>query len=153
MATIKITKHRIISAFKAIENIPDGIEFDSYKVAHDLALNKKIINPVIDAMKLMDRPCSEFKEYQKHLDILRAKFDTEHEKMRSEAKLLSDQFQSAIDKEVERREKWAEELDKEVEVENIKLIKLADIKGNGAQVMRFISAVEPFIDFEIEKIE
>ena len=78
---------------KATESISESdIEFESYKTVHDLALNKKVLEPHFEALRILDKPCSEFKEYQKQLSKIRLHNESDHVKIKEEfnnGKLIS----------------------------------------------------------------
>ena len=153
---LKITNRQLIKMYNAIESASD-VDFDSYLIVHDLALNKAALETRFEALKLLDKPCQ---EYRKYMDTV-AKLRNEH--CNDKARLLAeiDKLNSspdtiaALDKENARRTAFEEELDKVVTVKNIKQIPRLNasgdptIKGTSSKALAFITALEPL--FESEK--
>lgn len=146
---IELKKRKIIEIVKAIESISESdIEFESYKTVHDLALNKKVLEPHFEALRILDKPCTEFKEYQKQLSKIRLHNESDHVKLKEESLRVTKEFEAAIDKEADRQANWIEELESVVTVENLRQINANEIKGKSGQVLKFLTALQPLITFK-----
>ena len=146
---IELKKRQILDIVKAIESISESdIEFESYKTVHDLALNKKVLEPHFEALRILDKPCSEFKEYQKQLSKIRLHNESDHVKLKEESLRVTKEFELAIDKEAERQANWVDELETVVTVDNLRQINASEIKGKSGQVLKFLTAIQPIVVFE-----
>lgn len=153
---LKITNRQLIKMYNAIESASD-VDFDSYLIVHDLALNKAALETRFEALKLLDKPCLEYRKYTDTVNKLRNEHCNDKARLLAEIDKLNSSLDTiaAINKENARRTAFEEELDKVVTVKNIKQIPRLNasgdptIKGTSSKALAFITALEPL--FESEK--
>jgi hypothetical protein len=154
---LKITNRQLIKMYNAIENASD-VDFDSYLIVHDLALNKAALETRFEALKLLDKPCLEYRKYTDTVNKLRNEHCNDKARLLAEIDKLnsSPDTIAAIDKENARRTAFEEELDKVVTVKNIRKISRLNpagepsIRGTSSKALAFILAIEPLFATEEE---
>lgn len=155
---LQISNRKIIKIYNALESAGSiDIEFENYMTVHDLALNKAALESRFEALKLLDKPCLEYRKYTDTVNKLRNQHAKDQAKLIAEIDKLnsSPDTIAALDKENARRRAFEEELDKVVTIKNIKQIPRLNasgdptIKGTSSKALAFITAIEPL--FESEK--
>jgi hypothetical protein len=145
---ITVKKHQIIKMYDAIEKAGEKeIGFENFQVVHDLALNKKCLAPAFEALRMLDKEAPEYRKFKRDAETIRAKHSGDPEKFKSEMTKYNAENIEAINIENDRREAWIEELETEVTIPNIRMIKVNGIKGTSSAVLKFINDIEPMIDF------
>lgn len=157
-----ISNRRIIKVYNALESAGNiDVEFDNYLHVHDLALNKAALESRFEALKLLDKPCLEYRKYTDTVNKLRNQHAKDQTRLIAEIDKLnsSPDTIAALDKENARRTAIEEELDKVVTVKNIRKISRLNpagepsIKGTSSKALAFILAIEPLFatDDDLEK--
>lgn len=148
---LKLTNQQILSFFNQMANVGNlEIEFTDSLMVHDLALNKKSLEVHFEALKLMDKVSPEFKKYQREIASARNRNVSDNKTLKSDIEKIESEFVGVKEREIDRRDKWNDLLEKTVDVKNIKLLDRFDehgeltIKGKGGKELQFIIAIEPF---------
>jgi hypothetical protein len=152
MSKIKMKKREIVLFVKALENPPESLQFRDFKVAHNLIKIKNDLKDIYEGLKLADRPAQEFIEYQRQAQKLQMQLSDDQTKLSEELNELAAKNMDHIESEINRRKKLDEELEDEVTVDLLK-VKAADIIGNGGNgkdLLRFLSDIQPVLEFESE---
>jgi hypothetical protein len=144
---IKIKKRDILVFVKAIENVPEGVQFDA-DAAMSLIKNKNALKTEYEALQLQNRPVPGFLDYQYAVQKLQAK--TNADQLPEQLKQLALKYEKGIDEEIKRREEFEAQLDKEVEID-LQLINAKKFSGNGKDLLNFLSAIQPVLIFSSEE--
>ena len=149
---MKIKKREIIAYVKAMENPPDDIEFENCMDIHDLGLNKQLMQVHFEALRIMDRPHPDYREYQRQAQKLQSQYRDDLDMLDAELQALAKNSSDAIDKEIERRVRFEEELEKEVDLP-LKSVKAVNIKGKGKGLLSFLTAIQPVLVYDNTDID
>ncbi|HEX2958917.1 MAG TPA: hypothetical protein VHO70_18930 [Chitinispirillaceae bacterium] len=144
---VKIKKRDIIAYVRAMETPPEDIEFESCMDIHDLGLNKQVMQVHFESLRIMDRPHPEYRDYQRQAQKLQNQYQNDQETLRIELNKLSASAEAALDKEIERRTKFEDELEREVELP-LKRVKAVNIKGKGKGLLTFLTAIQPVLIYD-----
>ena len=144
---IKIKKRDILAFVKAVENVPEGVQFDA-DVALSLIKNKNALKTEYEALQLQNRPVPGFLDYQYAVQKLQAK--TNADQLPEQLKQLALEYEKCIDEEIKRREEFEAQLDKEVEID-LQLINAKKFSGAGKDLLNFLSAIQPVLIFSSEE--
>ena len=144
---IKIKKRDILAFVKAVENVPEGVQFDA-DVAVSLIKNKNALKTEYEALQLQNRPVPGFLDYQYAVQKLQAK--TNADQLPEQLKQLALEYEKCIDEEIKRREEFEAQLDKEVEID-LQLINAKKFSGVGKDLLNFLSAIQPVLTFSSEE--
>jgi len=112
---IKMKKRDILVFVKAIENVPEGVQFDA-DAAMSLIKNKNALKTEYEALQLQNRPVPGFLDYQYAVQKLQAK--TNADQLPEQLKQLALKYEKCIDEEIKRRDDFEAQLDKEVGILN-----------------------------------
>ena len=153
--TVRLTNLQIAKAFEALENIGKlNIEFSDPLVVHDLALNKKALEPHYEAIKIIDTPSGEFKEYQRKAQSARNEHADNHAILRSTIIDLNVRYSKAIEREAERIDNLPDSRKKQIDIQNVRLLKRLTsdkkpvINGSSSAVAQFIMDIDPLFESE-----
>jgi hypothetical protein len=144
---IKIKKREIVNFVKAVENVPEGVQFDA-ETALSLIKNKNALKTEYESLQLLNRPVPGFVEYQYAVQKLQAK--TNADQLPEQLKQLALEYEKCIDEEIKRREEFEAQLDKEVEIE-LQPINAKKFSGVGKDLLNFLSAIQPVLTFSSEE--
>ena len=144
---IKIKKRDILAFVKAVENVPEGVQFDA-DVALSLIKNKNALKTEYEALQLQNRPVPGFLDYQYAVQKLQAK--TNADQLPEQLKQLALKYEKGIDEEIKRREEFEAQLDKEDEID-LQLINAKKFSGAGKDLLNFLSAIQPVLIFSSEE--
>ena len=144
---MKIKKRDILAFVKAVENVPEGVQFDA-DVALSLIKNKNALKTEYEALQLQNRPVPGFLDYQYAVQKLQAK--TNADQLPEQLKQLALKYEKGIDEEIKRREEFEAQLDKEVEID-LQLINAKKFSGAGKDLLNFLSAIQPVLIFSSEE--
>jgi len=149
MSNIKMKKREIVNFVKAVENVPEGVQFDA-DAAILLIKNKNALKTEYEALQLQNRPVPGFLDYQYAVQKLQAK--TNADQVPEQLKQLALKYEKGIDEEIKRREEFEAQLDKEVEID-LQLINAKKFSGNGKDLLNFLSAIQPVLEFDKSEAE
>ena len=144
---IKIKKRDILAFVKAVENVPEGVQFDA-DAAFLLIKNKNALKTEYESLQLLNRPVPGFLDYQYAVQKLQAK--TNADQLQEQLKQLALKYEKCIDEEIKRREEFEAQLDKEVEID-LQLINAKKFSGAGKDLLNFLSAIQPVLIFSSEE--
>ena len=144
---IKMKKREIVNFVKAVENVPEGVQFDA-DAAILLIKNKNALKTEYESLQLLNRPVPRFLDYQYAVQKLQAK--TNADQLPEQLKQLALEYEKCIDEEIKRREEFEAQLDKEVEID-LQLINAKKFSGNGKDLLNFLSAIQPVLIFSSEE--
>lgn len=142
-----IKKREIINYVRAIENPPEDIEFESCNYIYDLGWNKQIMQVHFDALRIVDRPCPEYMDYQRQAQRVQSQYQNDQAMLRDELNKLASSAEISLKKEADRRKCFEDELEKEVDLP-LKTIKAVNIKGKGKSLIVFLSAIQPVLVYD-----
>jgi hypothetical protein len=146
---IKIKKRDILVFVKAIENVPEGVQFDA-ETALSLIKNKNALKTEYEALQLQNRPVPGFVEYHQNAQKIQMKHNNNSEELSKALNELVAKYESQIDLEIKRREEFEAQLDKEVEID-LQPINAKKFSGNGKDLLNFLSAIQPVLIFSSEE--
>jgi hypothetical protein len=142
-----IKKREIINYVRAIENPPEDIEFESCTCIYDLGLNKQLMQVHFETLRISDRPCPEYLEYQHQAQRIQSQYQNDQVKLRDELNKLASSAEISLKKEADRRKCFEDELEKEVDLP-LKTIKAVAIKGKGKSLIVFLSVIQPVLVYD-----
>lgn len=142
---IKIKKRDILAIVKAVENVPEGVQFDA-DVAMSLIKNKYALKTEYEALQLQNRPVPGFVEYHQNAQKIQVKHNNNSEELSKALNELAAKYESQIDLEIKRRDQFEAQLDKEVEID-LQLINAKKFSGAGKDLLKFLSDISPILDF------
>lgn len=145
----KIKKREIIAYVRAVENPPEGVQFDA-DVARTLIKNKNALKIEYEALQLQNRPVPGLLDYQHAVQKLQAK--TNADQLSEQLKQLALKYEKCIDEEIKRRDDFEAQLDNEVEIDLV-LINANKITGEGISLLNFLSTIQPFLEFDKPEAE
>lgn len=146
---IKIKKRDILAFVKAIENVPEGVQFDA-DAAMSLIKNKNALKTEYEALQLQNRPVPGFVEYHQNAQKIQVKHNNNSEELSKALNELAVKYESQIDLEIKRREEFEAQLDKEVEID-LQPINAKKFSGVGKDLLNFLSAIQPVLIFSSEE--
>ena len=146
---IKIKKRDILAFVKAVENVPEGVQFDA-DAAMSLIKNKNALKTEYEALQLQNRPVPGFVEYHNNAQKIQMKHNNNSEELSKALNELAVKYESQIDLEIKRREEFEAQLDKEVEIE-LQPINAKKFSGVGKDLLNFLSAIQPVLTFSSEE--
>jgi hypothetical protein len=146
---IKIKKRDILVFVKAIENVPEGVQFDA-DAAMSLIKNKNALKTEYEALQLQNRPVPGFVEYHQNAQKIQVKHNNNSEELSKALNELAAKYESQIDLEIKRREEFEALLDKEVEID-LQLINAKKFSGAGKDLLNFLSAIQSVLIFSSEE--
>lgn len=150
---LSITVRKALEIFGVMNKVDEAeVEFDNYLICDDLILNKKCLEPHVEAFNLLNKSAPQYLKYLRAHESAKNRFagkpaELKAERDRIEADLL---FIAAKEAEMDRIDKVSEELDRTIIVKGIRLIdrKSASgeltIKSKSGKGMHFISVIGPF---------
>jgi hypothetical protein len=146
---IKIKKRDILAFVKAVENVPEGVQFDA-DAAISLIKNKNALKTEYEALQLQNRPVPGFVEYHQNAQKIQVKHNNNSEELSKALNELAVKYESQIDLEIKRREEFEAQLDKEVEID-LQLINAEKFSGAGKDLLNFLSSIQPVLIFSSEE--
>ena len=140
----KLTYNKIFVIVGALKNIAQtDIEFGDMKDIHALSKNRRELMVLTDDFTLVNKKCKEYDEYIKKAEKL--KLTLKGEGLKDALDNLAIEHGPAIEKEIERREKIEELLNKEVEVTLYK-IKRSSIKAKTSKDAAFLFDIDLLLE-------
>lgn len=154
---IELTTRKILDIYAVMEKVDQAeIEFDNFLVCDDLILNKKALEPHVEAFKLLNKPSADYRKYLRAHETAKNRFKLKLVDLKKEQDRIEEEFIDTKEAEMDRIDSIQEQLDKKITVKNIKLIDRRNaageltIKSKSGSGMHFIMAIDPFFGEKVE---